>query len=1314
MPKNLSCNSDLIQEWTKNGDWSDSVPVFFFGGRGDLARDACRKFFVQNHPVQPNCQPSNENFFRKQAWLISFAKLHLRKLVPHPTSLKKLSHHMKQTLTTLSALLLAIGLMAQSSANYWQDMPLGQMDLPEDAALEFSVNHSRTLSLNFDGLGEYLKNAPMEFTEAARTAPLLLELPMPDGTVEQFGVWESPIMEPGLAAKFPTIKTYAGKSLERSGVTVRFDHTPEGFHASVQAPGATVHLTPYVAGQSEFYKSYFLKDVDLSGANALFSCGVHGGESGATSSEIANLPKGKNGEETDGRSVEVPFDLLTYRLAVATTVEYSQAWGNTPTSVMSAVTTVVNNVNGVFERDVAIRLNLVDNTDEVFYFGSAGSDPFMNGDEGMMINQNVDVMNDNIGIDNYDIGHVFGTNSGGLASLGSVCSGTQKARGASGSFGAYTTDLFYIIVGHEIGHQFNAQHNFNFCNADDDFESPDSAYEPGSGASIMCYNGNGVCGSNHTQPTSDPYFHINAMERIRAYSTNPATGGACEQLVEIGNNSPEASVPFGNGVVIPISTPFELLGEATDPEGDNMTYSWEQYDLGPESPLGNPSGSAPAFRSFPPSNSPMRVFPMMERVVNNISHPHEVLPTYSRVLTFRFTVRDNNDEVGAYTFEEIQFNANENAGPFLVSAPNDGTEVWEVGDYVEVTWDVANTDGPQVNCQNVNILLSTDGGYNYPVALLSGTPNDGSAFVVVPDEVGDQVRVRVEAADNIFFDISNEDFSIVPPAEPGYALVSSPELGRACTPEVFDVNLETTALLGFAEDITFSVDGLPAGAVPTFSTNPVTPGEGTTLSIDFADVTDDGEFVATITAEANGVPTATRTVTLNVVYNDFSAMQLLEPAGASGTSTLPGFSWSELPNALLYDIQISDTPDFSNLIDEGIGLSAGEFSPNVELEENTVYYWRIASTNECGTGDWSNSGAFKTVSQSCDLTTLEDEQNISAVGLPLIESTINVPTGGTVSDVNVKNIRGAHTAFGHLEFRLKGPDGSTAVLASAAPCFVGLPFDLGFNDQAPIIPFPCPPDDGIDFQPDEPLAIFNDKPSQGDWTLQVEVINTDGEGGNFDGWSIEICGAFQGQDPYLVNNETLAVPPNDSRLIYSDKLLVEDPDNIPNDLDITIVNDVEHGFITRNGVQLGQGDQFTMMDIFASRIEYTNTNPSATDDHFTFSVDDGNGGFFGTPVFDIEIDADAPPSAAGEVMPGKNVLVYPNPTSSLVNIEFLEEVIGGVGLTLTNLQGKVLQLQEFDAAYGKFQLDVSDLPTGLYLLQLNTEAGIFVKKLVVE
>jgi subtilisin-like proprotein convertase family protein len=1011
----------------------------------------------------------------------------------------------------------------------------------------------------------------------------------------------------------------------------------------------------------------------------------------------------------------VTVDLHTYRLALATTVEYSLQNGNNVTSIMNAVTNVLNKVNGILEKEVAIRLVLIANTSNTFFIGAPNSDPYTNGNSGIMIGENPGALNLAYGAGAYDIGHVFGiAPSGGVvgtAQLSSVCGGvTIKGRGASN---VLVPSTFYQTVIHEIGHQFSALHNFNFCDGQN--ETPPGDYEPGGGSTIMCYTGAGVCGGNSVQNDPDDYFHINALERIRSFSRDPGSGGSCNQVVSEGNNAPEVSIPLTNGFTIPKSTPFELTGSAIDADGDAMTYVWEQYDRGPASPLGTPIGTAPMFRSVIPGNSPTRVFPRIQSIINNTSQITEVLPTTTRVITFRLTARDNKAPAGAYGYKEVQFNSTANAGPFLVTKPNTAGVTWSVGEFVEVTWNVANTNLAPVNCQNVNIRLSKDGGLTYPVMLLAGTPNDGSASFTVPDEVTNNARVRVEAADNIFFDISNASFSIISPNQPNFTLVTSPETGQVCLPGTFEIDINTGSLLGFNEPISFAVSGLPTGATASFSANPVNPGQNTTLNIDLTNVTEGGQHGITITASASGVPDAQRSVALDVVSSDFSALKLILPVdGSSGQSALPTFEWTPLPNALTYDIEIATSAAFgASVVNQASGLTGSSYTPSITLDDNKPYYWRIRPSNACGSGAFSDAASFHTVAQVCSpLQSTDGPFPIPSTGLPLIKSEINVSSSGTISDVNVLKVQGNHDAVGDLEFRLRGPDNTAVVLLSKPPCN-SPQFNLGFDDESPNATPPCPPNNGFLYRPKGKLSDLDGKNSQGKWTLELEVVNTLGNGGTFQGWSMEFCAALQPNNPFLVTNDTLTVPPSGNRLIYINKLLVSDIDNAPHELKFTIVSNTKHGTVSLDGNALGVGGQFTMQDIYSSRVRYTNTNPDAMNDYFTFSVSDGVGGWFGTPRFNLKINVNADPTGTEDLKNADHILLYPNPATSLVTVEFLEKTAGAVAVRLVNGQGQLVFERKLAAGSCKLQLNTGGLPAGLYHVFIATQEGVFVKKLIV-
>lgn len=1212
---------------------------------------------------------------------------------------------MKKILTTLTALLMVVAVFAQSPAKYWQDLNANEISLAENTQLNIDADKIRFLSLNFDGMSEHLGLAPLE---GIGSGAVEIDFPMPDGSVQKFAMQNSPIMEPGLAAKYSEIQTYAGWGIDDENAYLRVVTSPVGgFHALMISNSGAIRLSP-AEGQLEVYRSYRMAHVHHDPNAPAFECGVgHDHDHPHLLDEAKHVHD--NVMESAGRNPIGITDRYEYRFALATTGEFYNANGGNLTNVTTYVVEVMSDINTVFNRDAAIRLNLVDGTDQLF-FDSPFMDPYTNGNTGVMIDENPPVLNDALGSSAYDVGHVFGTNAGGLANLASACS-SSKGRGVSCQFGNAVGDDFFIIPAHEIGHMFNATHTFNLCDGDN--ETPSTGYEPGSGSTIMGYSGASNCNTQWPQLLGDPYFHHNSMLRIQDFSRDPATGGTCPEVITVGNNMPDVAIPFGEGLTIPISTPFELTADGSDIDGDDITYCWEQYDLGPASTLGMPVGNAPAFRSYPPTDDPTRVFPRIDRVVNNIDHPHEVLPTYTRDFTFRCTVRDNNEEAGAWGFEEVAFEATETAGPFLVTNPTLSSAEWEVGSFVPVTWDVANTTAMPVNCQTVNILLSLDGGFTYPVTLLTNTENDGEAMVTVPNNVTDMARVRVEANDNIFFDISNNNFSIIEATQAGFALTVSPQTGVACLPEAFEVDIVTESLAGFTEEITFSTSGLPNGAVANYSANPVAPGDNVTLTIDMTDVDVSGDFSVVISADAMGVPTADRTVDITVIDNDFSALQLLAPAGASGTTTLPTFSWTDLPNGLSYNIQIATDIDFNNIVEENTDLASTEYSPSIQLEENTVYYWRISVNNECGTGDWGLKSAFKTVAQSCNAFSAAPNENIPSGNGSVKTSVINVASGGSVSDVNVTNITGQYNTFGDLQFRLKGPS-ETVILIPGNNCFSSLGFNFGMDDEAPAGAFPCPPDNGGLFQPEESLSAFNGSNSQGEWTLELEVVSDLGDGGTLESWSLEICGASSALDPYLVTNETLGVPPLESRLVFIDNLEVRDDDNLAQELVFTIIDDVENGTLFLEGVELNAGDNFTMTDIYGSRVSYENTNDSAETDRFTFTVNDPDGGFFGTPTFNIVIDQDAPPSNANEVLASGDLIVYPNPTSDLLNVEFLNEVNGSVLVSVFNAQGQLMMERDFDSALSKLTLDVADLATGFHLIQVKTDNGIYAKKVMVE
>ena len=571
-----------------------------------------------------------------------------------------------------------------------------------------------------------------------------LQLPHTDGTTKAYSVKRNQTMHPDLNALFPEINSYDAYAKDGSGAFGKWDITPQGLHAMIFVPGqSTIFIDPYMDGNTEYYIVYRKKDFIT---NKTMDCQVE-----SLDSELMSEPELENIKAMFGSC-----DLRTYRLAVAATGEYTTFHGGTLALAQAAQVTTMNRVNGVYEKDIAITMVIVPNNNLIIYTNS-GSDPYTNGNPGTMINQNQTNVDNQIGSANYDIGHVFGTNSGGLAGLGVVCSGGQKARGVTGS-SAPTGDSFDIdYVAHEMGHQFGGNHTQNnSCNS-----VAAARREPGSASTIMGYAG--ICAPN-VQNNSDDYFHGYNLGEISIEILS--AGHLCEVLTSLNNTPPVIASTNGN-ITVPANTPFALTAIASDVDGDQLTYLWEQMNnqASTQPPLATATGG-PNFRSFDPDTLPTRYFPKLSALANNGPFTWEVIPSVTRTMNFRVSVKDNHAVGSCNDYTDVTLSTTAAAGPFIVTYPDATGISWAENSTQTVTWSVANTDIAPVNCSSVRILLSIDGGLTYPYELNAGTTNDGSESVLVPSTPTTTARIMVISAAGTFFDISNNNFAITTCIQP--------------------------------------------------------------------------------------------------------------------------------------------------------------------------------------------------------------------------------------------------------------------------------------------------------------------------------------------------------------------------------------------------------------------------------------------------------------------------------------------------------------------------------------------------------------------
>lgn len=643
---------------------------------------------------------------------------------------------------------------AASQGDVWQAIE------PESASVLATHEQRRLFKLNTEVLRKVLNSAPMESADLTEKHAVL-SLPMPNGTLARFAVQQSPIMESPLAELYPEIKSYRGQGIENPSATMRADFSPLGFHALVLDADESFTVSP-AAGDRTVYAS--------SKANVMtdkLRCETDDGKV---------IFRETNSAATNNA---VGATLRTYRIAVATTSEYSSQYGGGNVGqTIASLNTWLNAVNAIYEKELSVRMVLVGNNNAVVY--TSEPDPFTNGDGITMLGQVRSTLRDQIGGANYDVGHVLGIGGAGVAYVGVTCSnqdladglGALKGGGVSLVNGAVGNATYVGLWSHELGHQFGAAHSFNgtsgFCNGN---RSTGSAYESGGGLTIMSYAG--TCDSDNIATARDLRFHAKSFDSITNYLN---ANGGCAQTAATGNNVP--TVNGGADFTVPKNTPFTLTATGNDADaGDvpNLRYNWEQYDSGGSNYANPPfddgvdssASTRPIFRPFSSSASSARMFPSLTYILNNANDPPDVLgnglrtaeelPRIGRTLNFRVTIRDQR---GGVNTDDVQLQVAANAGAFAVTAPESAVN-WSGGSNQTVSWNVAGTNGAPVSCANVKISLSTDGGNSFTHVLAASTPNDGNETIIAPVGLNTSTaRVKIEAVGNIFFDISGVNFTV--------------------------------------------------------------------------------------------------------------------------------------------------------------------------------------------------------------------------------------------------------------------------------------------------------------------------------------------------------------------------------------------------------------------------------------------------------------------------------------------------------------------------------------------------------------------------
>lgn len=912
-----------------------------------------------------------------------------------------------------------------------------------------------------------------------RQGDFKITLPDPQGRPVEFELKPYQMMQRDLAEKFASIRTFKGVAIGNPNSQIYLTYSPAFFQVTVQQGDQTWYIDSYTWPARNVYQSYYKQDCREE-ANPV-----------CTELNRKAPPLTVSLRENLGSIENV---IRSYRLAVSVSYSYFQYYGKDLENTMAGIVATVNRVNMIYERDLGVRLILVNNNDQLIV--TDPTDPIFTVSYQEDI-ENQEHIDDIIGNDNYDIGHIFNADGGGgYAELGVVCNDNIKAHGVTG-LDRPQGDAFDIdFVAHEIGHQFGANHTFNGIDGScGGTWYPFTAFEPGAGTTIMAYAG--ICGTDNITPGSDAYFHGGSIAEMNIFLLG--NGNTCAQIDTTGNKAPRISTEIDQKT-IPVLTPFELTATVTDEDPDSLLFAWEEVDRGAQLPLGNYGASnEPLFRSFAPGNSPKRTFPQLSTLLRNQYNKTELLPNSTRSLSFQMTVRDQSGAGPAIAWSRVKYFVDGEKGPFRIDNPAELI----AGTNHKLEWQVNGTDVYPISADSVVLWLSTDGGQTFPIAL-DTFANTGVGVFFLPEGIqSNAARLKLKPLDNIFFDISDQDLTIQ-------------TLGADQTfVELIDANQDLIFCGSDSIQLFFYYNAFESGErvspeilvnsgsftneVDTFANK----SGGAIRLMGGADLPTGLYPVEVIIRTLSAADTLRLTVDLQGQDALLSVPILFPESAAIDIALQPQFVWSAVDPADEYQVEIATDSSFENTLYFSSLTTDTSFELSAYLTDTTRFYWRVQAFNTtCGSTGYSEIRSFTTEQIYCK-EFRPGNLPIPFNALPFIQSNITITDASTVYDVNVKDIRGTFPNPNALSFKLRSPEGPIIdLLTRRENCEIGTSFYFSVDDEAESTYVPCPNDEGAVFVPVTLLRTFQGQRANGQWSLSIFDNGNEGE---LENWVLEVC-----------------------------------------------------------------------------------------------------------------------------------------------------------------------------------------------------------------
>jgi hypothetical protein len=887
--------------------------------------------------------------------------------------------------------------------NFWKEHGIGILNVGKASTRTNFPTNYKLFDANLSEMQAYLSSS-------LHTNPssIVLSLPNAEGNIEEFEIKEASNFETELQSQFSEIRSFSGKGITDKNARLRLSISPHGIQTMIFRDGQEEE---YIEPYTEDKLTYAVFKAQRPAGQLPWNCYTQDQQiTSALNQIVTDLPIG---------IARSGGNLKILRLALSCNGEYANYFGAMETTpdrqarVLAAFNATLTRCNGIFEKDLAIHLQLIPTTTSVIYYNPA-TDPY-SPTISLWNSQLQSILTTVIGDANYDIGHMFGSTGGGgnAGCIGCICN-TGKGSGiTSPADGIPQGDNFDIdYVAHEIGHQLGANHTFSM-----NTEGASVNKEVGSGITIMSYAG---ITAQDVAPHSIDIFHQASIQQIQ---NNIATKTCGSTFTITANNNTPVVAPLTN-YTIPKSTPFFLTGSATDIDGDALTYCWEQNDntttIGTASVASATKTTGPNWISFRPTTSPTRFFPQLSTILaggyvtgplpgGDIGANIEALSSVARTLNFRLTVRDNapfssnilSPEVGQTSFADVVITVNGTAGPFAVTAPNTNVS-WGAGTTQNITWSVNSTNLAPINCANVKITLSTDGGQTFPIVLAESTPNDGTHPVTLPNNLSSTARIKIEAVGNIFFDISNTNFTISTPP-----LCGNPTGLTSTSITTSSANISWTAV---ANATSYAVEYKLNSATAWTVVNAAQTTTSASLTGLTAGTAYNWRVRATCPAGAGAYISANLTTTASCG----------NPTGltSSGiTTTASNLSWTAVTNATSYTVEykLNSATNWTVVNSAQTTTSASLTG----LTAGTAYNWRVRATCATSTSAFVSAN-FTTASigtgTSCQ-NALDNDLNGTTAGAAVIPFNTNV-TGLISPASDIDFYRFAITRAGRITISL--------------------------------------------------------------------------------------------------------------------------------------------------------------------------------------------------------------------------------------------------------------------------------------------------------